>query len=109
MHGTAIAGSDDRDEMGIALEPAAFVTGVARLEVTDPAGRTHRRAFEQFEAHTARDRAGGLDERSGAGDLAARLDDLRTTSPLPEQPDRAWVDGWLHRGHLRCWDAPLPG
>ena len=43
VHGTAIAGSDDRDEMGITLEPAAFVTGVARLEVTDPAGRTRTR------------------------------------------------------------------
>ncbi len=251
VHGTAIAGADDRDEMGIALEPAAFVTGIARLAATDPQGRTHRRVFEQFEAHTAWDRDGGLDERSGAGDLdvvvyaarkwarlalagnptvllplyvpeeevvfvdaaghelranaerfasraaadtfrgylsaqrdrmvgsrsartnrpelvaqhgydtkfamhalrlgiqgvellttgrltlpipqparehlravrrgevamedvlaqvddlAARLADLRTSSPLPEEPDRAWVDGWLHRSHLRYWgEAP---
>lgn len=69
VHGTAVAGTDDRDEMGIALEPPAFVTGVARLSVTDPEGRTHRRVFNQFEAHTAWDRDGGLDECSGAGDL----------------------------------------
>ena len=31
MHGTAIAGSDDRDEMGLCLEPPQFVTGLARV------------------------------------------------------------------------------
>jgi hypothetical protein len=55
VHGTAVSGQDDRDEMGLCLEPAAFVTGLAR--------------FEQYERHTAWDRPGGLASRSGAGDL----------------------------------------
>jgi uncharacterized protein len=66
VHGTAVVGQDDRDELGICLEPAAFVTGLARV----PAGRGGRTVpFEQYERHTAWDRPGGLATRSGAGDL----------------------------------------
>jgi hypothetical protein len=31
VHGTSITGQDDRDEMGICLEPPEFVTGLARV------------------------------------------------------------------------------
>jgi hypothetical protein len=31
VHGTSIAGQDDRDEMGVCLEPSQFVTGLARV------------------------------------------------------------------------------
>ena len=48
-HGTSITGQDDRDEMGLCLEPPRFVTGLAR--------------FEQYERHTAWDRPGGLANR----------------------------------------------
>lgn len=67
VHGTALGGYDDRDEMGICLEPARFVTGLARV----PAGTERDRMvpFEQYERHTAWDRAGGVANRSGAGDL----------------------------------------
>jgi hypothetical protein len=34
VHGTAVGGQDDRDEMGICLEPPDYVTGLARV----PAG-----------------------------------------------------------------------
>lgn len=54
VHGTAVGGQDDRDEMGVCLEPARYVTGLDR--------------FEQYEYRTAWKR-GGLSERSGAGDL----------------------------------------
>lgn len=68
VHGTSIAGQDDRDEMGVCLEPPEFVTGLARV----PNG-THGLApsvrFEQYERHTAWDRPGGVANRSGAGDL----------------------------------------
>jgi uncharacterized protein len=30
VHGTSITGQDDRDEMGICLEPPEYVTGIAR-------------------------------------------------------------------------------
>lgn len=68
VHGTAITGSDDRDEMGVCLEPPAFVTGIAR--VPDPAATSGSTVpFEQWEYHTAWQRTGGLANRSGAGDL----------------------------------------
>ena len=67
VHGTSITGQDDRDEMGLCLEPPRFVTGLARV----PAGRsaTATVEFEQYHRHTVWDRPGGLANRSGAGDL----------------------------------------
>jgi uncharacterized protein len=68
VHGTAVAGQDDRDEMGLCLEPPQFVTGLARV----PAGIRGTAAsvrFEQYQRHTAWDRPGGIANRSGAGDL----------------------------------------
>jgi uncharacterized protein len=41
VHGTSIAGQDDRDEMGLCLEPPQFVTGLGR--VPDGAGARRRR------------------------------------------------------------------
>ena len=67
VHGTSIGGQDDRDEMGICLEPPAFVTGLARVSAGTQTDRTVR--FEQYERHTAWDRTGGVANRSGAGDL----------------------------------------
>jgi hypothetical protein len=67
VHGTSIDGQDDRDEMGICLEPSRFVTGVDLV----PSGVNEgpRLPFEQYERHTAWDRPGGVANRSGAGDL----------------------------------------
>lgn len=55
VHGTAVSGTDDRDEMGICIEPPQYVIGL--------------RAFEQYEHHTAWERPGGLRNRSRHGDL----------------------------------------
>lgn len=68
VHGTSISGQDDRDEMGICLEPARYVTGLARV----PRGIAATSAdveFEQYQRHTVWDAPGGLANRSGAGDL----------------------------------------
>ena len=35
--------------------------------------------------------------------LEAQLTGLRETSPLPEEPDLAWVNDWLHRSYLNYW------
>ena len=68
VHGTSITGQDDRDEMGICLEPPELVTGLARVpNGSDGSGPPVR--FEQYERHTAWDQPGGLGNRSGAGDL----------------------------------------
>ncbi len=67
VHGTSVTGQDDRDEMGICLEPPEFVTGLARVPAG--VGSSHRVEFEQYQRHTVWDRPGGLANRSGAGDL----------------------------------------
>jgi hypothetical protein len=68
VHGTSISGQDDRDEMGICLEPPEFVTGLARVP-NGISGEGPSVVFEQYERHTAWDKPGGLATRSGAGDL----------------------------------------
>ena len=67
-HGTGLAGQDDRDEMGVCLEPSQFVTGLARVP-NGVGGQGPSVRFEQYERHTAWDRPGGVANRSGAGDL----------------------------------------
>ncbi|WP_152362153.1 nucleotidyltransferase domain-containing protein [Microlunatus speluncae] len=78
VHGTSIAGQDDRDEMGFCLEPPEYVIGLARV----PAGERGSIRFEQFERHTAWDRDGGLRNRSGAGDLDVIVYSLRKWAGL---------------------------
>jgi hypothetical protein len=68
VHGTSIAGQDDRDEMGLCLEPPQFVTGLGRVP-DGVGGVANSVRFEQYERHTAWDRPGGIANRSGAGDL----------------------------------------
>jgi hypothetical protein len=68
VHGTAVSGQDDRDEMGLCLEPPQFVTGLARVP-NGTGGQGPSVRFEQYERHTAWDRPGGVASRSGAGDL----------------------------------------
>jgi predicted nucleotidyltransferase len=67
VHGTSITGQDDRDEMGICLEPSEFVTGLAQVPSGVDAATTV--PFEQYQRHTVWDQPGGLANRSGAGDL----------------------------------------
>jgi len=80
VHGTSISGQDDRDEMGICLEPARFVTGLARV----PSGIDGRGEvdFEQYQRHTVWDQPGGLANRSGAGDLDVVIYSARKWSRL---------------------------
>ena len=64
VHGTAISGLDDRDEMGICLEPRGYVTGVSQV----PSRGSQEPAsipFDQYEYHPAWERDGGLANRSG--------------------------------------------
>jgi hypothetical protein len=68
VHGTSISGQDDRDEMGVCLEPPQFVTGLARVP-NGISGGGPSVVFEQYERHTAWDKPGGIANRSGAGDL----------------------------------------
>jgi uncharacterized protein len=36
-------------------------------------------------------------------DAEERLTGLRDNPALADQPDRHWVDGWLHRSYLNFW------
>ena len=36
-------------------------------------------------------------------DAEERLARLRDSPGIPDQPDRRWVDGWLHRSYLNFW------
>ncbi|MEV7008542.1 nucleotidyltransferase domain-containing protein [Streptosporangium sp. NPDC051022] len=58
LHGTAITGTDDRDEMGICVEPAAYVVGLRR-----------------FDQYVYRTQPEGV--RSGHGDLDLTVYSLR--------------------------------
>ena len=48
----------------------------------------------------------GLNEVVEAVAIAeTHLTQLRDSSSLPGQPDRHWVDNWLHRAHLDYWQS----
>jgi hypothetical protein len=38
-------------------------------------------------------------------DVEARLTALQDSPAVPPEPDRAWVDDWLHRSYLRFWST----
>jgi hypothetical protein len=153
VHGTAIAGSDDRDEMGLCLEPPRFVTGLAaarylgylqgqKAAMTGQAGaHTNRPELvavhgydTKYAMHALRlglqgiellttgritlpvpepDRGYLRSIRRGERPLAevldavteteARLEELRDSAAVPDEPDRGWVDDWLHRSYLYFW------
>jgi len=63
IHGISIADQDDRDEMGVCIEPPEYVIGLQQ--------------FEQYEHHTAWERPGGRANRSGPGDLDITIYSLR--------------------------------
>jgi hypothetical protein len=57
VHGISLdGGNDDRDEMGICLEPPAFVTGLARVP-NGIVGEQPAVEFEQYERPRHRDDA----------------------------------------------------
>jgi len=202
-HGTSIGGQDDRDEMGICLEPAEFVTGWPACPTASTA-RARRSSSSSTSGTPHGTAPGGVANRSGAGNLdvivvsrlaaerflgylnaqkgamtgetgahtnrpervavhgydtkyamhalrlglqgvemlttgritlpapephraylrsirrgevpldevvvavseaEAELTRLATSSSVPAEPDRAWVDDWLHRSHLAYWAA----
>ena len=69
VHGTSVSGQDDRDEMGLCLEPPGFVTGLARVP-NGIRGQGPSVRFEQYERHTAHPERGRR-VRSG-GDMRGR-------------------------------------
>ncbi len=73
------------------------VTGRITLPVPDPAG-TYLRAVRRGQVPLAQVVA-ALD------DVEAELVRLQTQADVPPEPDRQWVDAWLHRSHLSYWST----
>jgi uncharacterized protein len=72
-----------------------LTTGRITLPVPEP-DRIYLRRVRRGEV--------GLEEVIDRVDQAAEhLVALRDASDLPAEPDRGWVDGWLHRSHLSYW------
>ena len=47
-----------------------------------------------------------LDEVVARIDAAdARLVTIADSAVVPDEPDRAWVDAWLHRSHVAYWES----
>ena len=72
-----------------------LTTGRITLPVPQP-DRAYLRSIRRGE----RPLAEVLDAITGA---EARLTELRDSPAIPDQPDRRWVDDWLHRSYLDFW------
>jgi hypothetical protein len=73
-----------------------LTTGRITLPVPEP-DRARLRSIRRGEV--------GLDEVVEAVTAAeAELVRLSRSSTLPDEPDRRWVDKWLHRSHLAYWE-----
>lgn len=68
LHGTSVSDQDDRDEMGVCIEPPEYVIGLRTIE---------GHVFEQLEYKTAWGRPGARANRSGPGDLDEVVYSLR--------------------------------
>jgi len=71
VHGLVLSGTDDRDEMGVCVEPRRYVVGFGK--------------FEQWVYRSAEEREGHAGARSRAGDLDLTLYSLRKWARLALQ------------------------
>lgn len=76
---------------GIEFLTAARIT----LPVPEP-DRGYLRSIRQGEVPLA-------DVLDAIASAETTLAQMRETSAVPDQPDRSWVDDWLHRTHLNFW------
>jgi len=71
VHGLVLGGTDDRDEMGVCVEPRRYIVGFGR--------------FEQWVYRSAAEREGRAGARSRAGDLDLTIYSLRKWARLALQ------------------------
>ena len=71
VHGLVLGGTDDRDEMGVCVEPRRYVVGFNK--------------FEQWVYRSAAEREGHAGARSRAGDLDLTIYGLRKWARLALQ------------------------
>ena len=73
-----------------------LTTGRITLPVPEP-NRAYLRSIRRGEVEL-----GEVIEAVSAAE--AELIRLKDSSTPPDEPDRHWVDDWLHRSHVRYWD-----
>ncbi len=72
-----------------------LTTGRITLPVPEP-GREYLRAIRRGEVE--------LNEAVAAVTASEQqLTGLRDSATVPDEPDRHWIDQWLHRSHLEYW------
>jgi hypothetical protein len=94
VHGTSVTGEDDRDEMGLCLEPARFVTGLARVPDGTPAdhGSVAVDSLRRFEGEALLESGRALRELGREAEARARLQDaLQVFEDMGEQDSAATV------------------
>ena len=74
-----------------------LTTGRITLPVPEPA-RTQLRAVRRGEVTLAA-------VLSAIDEAEQSLIALRASADLPDEPDRAWADDWLHRSYLAYWSG----
>ena len=90
--------------MTVRLPAPGPIAGATAL----PAGFAHPHASEE----ARRIAEAGLILRplaevlDAVSETEARLAQLRDSACLADQPDRRWVDDWLHRSYLGFWASP---
>lgn len=106
LHGVSVAGTDDRDEMGVCVEPPEYVVGVKGVPFTP--GSDKQVPFEQYQYRTQSE-----GNRSGPGDLDLVIYSLRKWTRLAAQgnptvllllyaPLHEWVGGNIHGFDLQA-------
>lgn len=89
VHGLALAGTDDRDEMGVCLEPVESVVGFSE--------------FEQYIYRTAAEREGKHDAPSRPGDLDLTIYSLRKYLRLAMQGNPTVLTLLFTRGEANVY------
>jgi len=72
-----------------------LTTGRITLPVPEP-HRAYLRSIRRGERSLA-------EVLDAVTDAEARLTQLRDSPAIPDQPDRRWIDDWLHRSYLDFW------
>ena len=114
VHGLSNPGTDDRDEMGVCVEPIEYAMHALRIAHQGQellrTGRITLPIAEPERSRLLEVRRGEVSLRDVLHRLheqAERLEAATLASELPEQPDREAVDAFLAQAYQRVWAGEL--
>jgi hypothetical protein len=84
----------------VVLGVELLTTGRITLPVPEP-DRAYLRAVRRGERSLA-------EVLDAITETEVRLGQLSSSPAVPAEPDRRWVDDWLHRSHLNYWASQMP-